>query len=112
MFTARCVPNMYHFCTFSAQNTTEIAPRFPPCWGSPAGRDTNPSLQALRRAAKGWVGEYGLPAASDATEGRTPGKKRRFVPLSSRNNSARIDLGGEKAPWQCRDGSVTSLTRA
>jgi hypothetical protein len=41
IFTARCVPNMYLFGTFSAQNTPEIAPQFPPCWGSrPLGTTT------------------------------------------------------------------------
>jgi hypothetical protein len=39
-----------------------------------------PRLQALGRAAVGWVEEYGNPAARDATEGRTHGKKRHSVP--------------------------------
>jgi hypothetical protein len=38
MFTARCVPNMYLFGTFSAQNTPEMAPAFPPSRGTIACR--------------------------------------------------------------------------
>jgi hypothetical protein len=68
-------------------------------------------FHALGRAGGGWVEEYGHPAASDATEGRTHGKKRRSLRLSRRNNSARIDLEG-KGAFKCRDRSVTSLTRA
>ena len=77
MFRARCVPNLYRFGTFSAQNAGEIAPQFPPCWGSRAAHN-GPSLQALRPTAVGWVEEYGHPAASDATEGRTEAQKTAF----------------------------------
>jgi hypothetical protein len=100
MFRARCVPNMYLFGAFSAQNDGEIAPQFPPCWGSWAAHN-GPSLQALRRAAVGWVEEYGHLAASDATVGAYDAKKRRSVRLSRRNNSARIDLASKTRP--CSD---------
>jgi hypothetical protein len=53
---------------FSAKRT-RIAPQFPPCWGSRVARDNHPSLQALRRAAKGRVEEYGHLPACDATVG-------------------------------------------
>ena len=69
MFRARCVPNMYLFGTFSAQNAEEIAGPVPPCGGSRESRANDPSLHALGRAAKGWVEEYGHLPACDATVG-------------------------------------------
>jgi hypothetical protein len=88
MFSARCVPNMYLFGTFSAQNAEESRASSALRW-QPAGRDNNPSLQALRRAAKGWMEECGQPAASVATGGRTHAKKR----LSCRQASETIPPG-------------------
>ena len=75
----------------------EIAPQFPPCWGTRAALANDPSLQALRRAAKGWVEEYGHLAARDATQGRTLAKKTAFRALSRRNNLPRIDLRPERS---------------
>jgi hypothetical protein len=74
MFRARCVPNMYLFGTFSAQNAEESRASSP-CGGCRAALANGPSLQALRRAARGGVEEYGHPAGRDATEGANPAKK-------------------------------------
>jgi hypothetical protein len=61
MFRARCVPNMYLFGTFSAQNAAEIAPQFRLAVAAGRLGTNDPSLQALRRAAKGWVEETWPP---------------------------------------------------
>jgi hypothetical protein len=57
MFTARFVPNMYLFGTFSAQYATEIAPLFLPFpgreWLAGRVRAMAPRLQALGRAGVG-----------------------------------------------------------
>ena len=66
MFRARCVPNMYLFGTFSAQNAEESRASSP-CGGCRAALANGPSLQALRRAARGGVEEYGHVPACDAT---------------------------------------------
>jgi hypothetical protein len=114
MFRARCVPNVYLFGTFSAQNTAEIEARFPPRWREGLAErlaTTAPSLQALRRAAKGWVEEYGHLAASDATEGRTVAKKTAFG-LAGAGTFWSGFVWEQRPCWQWRDGSVTSLVRA
>jgi hypothetical protein len=78
MFRARCVPNMYLFGTFSAQNAAEIAPLSGRPRTGLGGLGNTWRLHALGRAAVGWVEEYGHPAASEATEGRTVAKKTAF----------------------------------
>ena len=103
MFTAKCVPSMYLFGTFSAQNASKTAPSSRPSRQLPGTRVRTrraPRLHALGRAAVGWVAEYGHPAARDATEGGTPGKKRHSVPQGSRNNFTRIDLEQERGSLQ------------
>ena len=68
MFTARFVPNMYLFGTFSAQNPPKSRHTFNLA-GAARRSGNDPSLQALRRAAEGWVEEYGHLPACDATVG-------------------------------------------
>jgi hypothetical protein len=87
MFRARCVPNMYLFGTFSAQNAEEIA-----------ARDNDPSLQALQRAARGWVEEYGHPPAGDAIDGANAAKKRNLGRTPYRTFLSTIDLEAKTAP--------------
>jgi len=70
-----------------------------------------PSPQALRRGAVGWVEEYGHPAASDATVGAYDAKDG--VPCDRAAETIRLGLiWRKKGAFKCRDGSVTSLTRA
>ena len=114
MFTARCVPNMYLFGTFSAQKAPKTAPSPRPSRqlaGTRVRMRRAPRLHALGRAAVSWVEEYGHPAASDATEGRTVAKKTAFR-AAERPKTIRLGfVWRKKRRFQCRDGSVTSLTR-
>ena len=85
------VPFRYLFSAKHHRNRATVSALL---W-QPAVGDNNPSLQALQRAAKGRVEEYGHLAARDATQGRTLAKKTAFRALSRRNNLPRIDLGPE-----------------
>jgi hypothetical protein len=81
MFRARCVPNMYLFGTFSAQNPPKnraIAAAFPHARRHAGGSgEWLPRFGA--RGARAWrVEEYGHPAARNATEGACRAKKRHF----------------------------------
>jgi hypothetical protein len=79
--------------------------------GSRAARAKDHALQALRRAAKGSVEEYGHLSACDATVGAFDAKNG--VPCGPAAQTIRLGLiWKEKRRFQCRDGSVTSLTRA
>ena len=82
---------MYLFGTFSAQNAEEIAARSA-LRGGRDGSDNDPSLQALQRAATGWVGEYGHPPAGDATDGANAAKKRNPDRTPYRTFLSTIDL--------------------
>jgi hypothetical protein len=91
MFRARCVPNMYLFGTFSAQNAEEIAARS----ALRDGSGQRPLASGATTRRQGWVEEYGQPAASVATGGDAR-QETAFVPPSLRNNSTRIDLERER----------------
>ena len=58
MFTARCVPNMHLFGTFSAQNPSEIAPLWLPSRAL-FGPLTEPRKWLPRFRARGRSGEAG-----------------------------------------------------
>ena len=84
---------MYRTCTFSvsfqrkrpkkSRTSSRLA-------GQPAVRDNDPSLQALRRAAKGWVEEHGHLPACDATEGAYDAKNG--VPRGCAAETIRLGL--------------------
>ena len=61
-------------------------------------RDNDPSLQALQRAARGWVEEYGHPPAGDAIDGANAAKKRNLGRTPYRTFLSTIDLEAKTAP--------------
>ena len=92
------VPFRYLFSAKRIENCA-IAATFPPAGRDASAHAEGSRLHAPGRAAVGWVEEYGHPAASDATEGRTVAKKTAFrARLRCRNNSARIDLAEKTGP--------------
>jgi len=73
MFSARCVPNMYHFGTFSAQNDEEIAGQFR--LAVAAGRlwPTTPCFRRYDAPPRaGWRNVANPQPASRLGGGRTP----------------------------------------
>jgi hypothetical protein len=82
------VPFRYLFSAKHHRNRATVSALL----AQPEGRVNDPSLQALQRAAKGWVGEYGLPAASDATDGANAAKKRNPGRTPYRTFLSTIDL--------------------
>ena len=107
MFRARCVPNMYLFGTFSAQNASKTAPSPRPSRqlaGTRAGSERLPRLHAPGRAAIAWVEEYGHPVASDATNGAYDAKNG--VPLRLAAETIRLGLiwEGKRCPGSAVTG--------
>jgi hypothetical protein len=100
MFTARYVPNMYLFGTFSAQNPTQnraIATAIPHARRGAGGVGKwLPQLRAQGALAFGGGGKS-PPCRLRRHCGRVRRQKRRSVGLSCRNNSPRIDLRPERS---------------
>jgi hypothetical protein len=73
MFSARCVPNMYHFCTFSAQNTTENRATVSALLGQPAVGTTTPRFRRYDAPPRaGWRNTATSPRATPLWARSTP----------------------------------------
>jgi hypothetical protein len=75
MFSARCVPNMYHFCTFSAQNTTENRATVSALLGQPAVGITTPRFRRYDAPPRaGWRNTATRPPATPLRARAAPRK--------------------------------------
>ena len=107
MFRARCVPNMYLFGTFSAQNPPKIAPSPPPSrahFRALAGCGNGSPGFAHRARGMAGLEEYGHLAARDATEGAGVAKKRHFARASAGTFLLRLGLVVKTAPGSAVTG--------